>query len=524
MPASQNKIITKLRERRQIEADLHRMLAATSGLEFRRQAQQIAALGSQVIPTIVGNLDRAEARMLAAMGTVATFLDRDEVTKALRQAVLQSKQTDRGRIGAMTILERFLDQPPDDDLLASLSDPEEVAISSLEEVLARAARNPAILIEYVRGLDQQEPDVVLAVARALRDMGAPSTTDHGFVSTQSRQVVEPLRLMAQDVRAEIAAESLQALGTIRLPEAVRALQTLIPISAPELRSLAERSLRRLQFIGVEVQPLPVPEIDWRALVSPVDGLGQQSVWFIQEIPGKAQARFLNVLLSDRAGAVEALGHARVSPLMLPPRRPLGYIHDVALPDGSGAMLMVEATFDQGRRLVVRALERNRETQIPVAGPLRLLSSWLWGYAGDESAPPRALPQLSAGDRALLAVSDRLLAHPAFATWTARSETTLVAAEEVLRHPAWDLEVWIKRLASELFAEPVVAKVISRRLVAMSEWLLLAGEEEWSRLALVAAEAIQEKDPQDLPFVRDLIRRDLELVLHSLDRKFEDNTK
>ena len=55
MPASQNKIITKLRERRQIEAELHRMLAANSEPEFRRQAREIASLGSQVIPAIVGN-------------------------------------------------------------------------------------------------------------------------------------------------------------------------------------------------------------------------------------------------------------------------------------------------------------------------------------------------------------------------------------------------------------------------------------------------------------------------------------
>ena len=64
MPASQEKIITKLRERRQIEADLRQMFAASSELDFRLQAQRIAALGSEVVPIIVGNLDRADARML----------------------------------------------------------------------------------------------------------------------------------------------------------------------------------------------------------------------------------------------------------------------------------------------------------------------------------------------------------------------------------------------------------------------------------------------------------------------------
>jgi hypothetical protein len=506
MPAPR-KIITKLRERRQIEADLRIMLTAGSELEFRRQAQQIAALGSQVIPAIVGNLDEADARLLTAMGTVVTFLDHVEVIQALRQAILQSRHTDQGRVGAMTILERFLGEPPDDELLSSLSDPEGTAVASLEEVLAQAESRPEILTEYVQGMDRQEPDVVLAIVDALKGMTGPAL-----------QNVQLLRMMAQDVREEIAAGALDALGSIRQPEAARALQTLIPIAPPELQPMAERSLRKLRFAGVEVTALPGPEPSWRALVSPVDGLGQQSVWFIQDSSQAPDVRFLNILLTDRAGAVEAAGYERVSLLALPPRRPVGHVHDIALPDGSGAMLMLEATFDVGRRLVVESLASNRETQIPVAGGLRLLSPWLWAIAGADSLPTRALPELRADDKALIAISDRLLRHPAFVTWTARSEATLLAAEEVLRHPGWDREVWVKRLAADLFGEPAVAQVLSRRLVAMSEWLLLSGEESWSRLALISARAILEEGPQKHPFAQALVRRDLELAVYSLKQQ------
>jgi hypothetical protein len=504
MPASQ-KIITKLRERRQIEADLRKMLTAGSESEFRRQAQRIAALGSQVIPAIVGNLDRADARMLAAMGTVAAFLDRDEVTVALRQAILQPKRTDQGRIGAMTILDRFLGEPLDDDLLASLADPEGIAISSLDEVLSQVERNPSVLIGYVEGLDREEPDVVLAVSRALRKRG-------------DQQAVEALRMMSQDVREEIAAEALQALGRIQLPEAARALQTLVPIVAPILRPLAERSLRKLQFIGVEIEPLPPPDPDSRALVSPVDAQGQQSVWFIQEIRQTAHAQFLNILLSDRAGAVEAMGRTQVPMLMLPPRRSVGQVYDFTLPDGSGSMLMLEASFDLGRRLVFEALAHNRETQIPIAGPLRLLSPWLWGVSGADALPPRILPELPDEDGAPM---ERLLEHPAFTAWTVRGEAILRAADEASRYPGWEMEVWVRRLAGELFADPMVARVFGRRLLAMSEWLLLAGDEVWARLALKAANAIEARSPQEQPFVLALIRRDLELVLHDLEQRTRD---
>lgn len=511
MPASQ-KIITKLRERRQIEAGLRAMLAVSSEVEFRQRAQEIASLGSQVIPTLIGNLDRADARLLAAMGAVASQLDREEVIMAMRRAVIQPQRTDRGRIGAITILERFLGQTPDDDLLASLSDPEGVAISSLEEVLDQAETSPATMIQYIEGLDQQEPHVVLAVMRSLWTSG--STSDP---SGQPQRAIEPLRMMAQDVREEIAAEAVRALGSMQLPEAARALQTLQPIVWPSLQPLAERLLRKLQFRGVKVTPLPPADPVWRALISSLNGLGQQSVWFIQGSQQTEHARFLNILLSDRAGAVEAMGHTRVPVQMLPPRRPPGYLHDIVLPDGTGGMLMLETSFDVGRRLVLDALAHNLRTQIPVAGPLRLLSPWLWGVAGGDSLPSRQLPDLSREGKVSPSASAQLLDHPAFVTWTARSEATLQAAEEVLNHPSWDPELWVRRLTGELFGEPTMVKVLSRRLEAMSDWFFLADDEYLARLALSASRSMLDSSPQDHPFLQAVVRRDLEWTLDSLKR-------
>jgi hypothetical protein len=307
--------------------------------------------------------------------------------------------------------------------------------------------------------------------------------------------------MAQDVRDEIAGQALQALGAIRSSEAARTLQVLGPTLAPSLRPVAERLQRKLQFSGVEVSPLPPPDPEWRALASPMNGLGHQSVWFILEKRPTGHAEFLNVLLSDRAGAVEAVGHSRVPMVMMPARRPLGTLHDIALPDGSGALLMQEIAFNQGRRLLRDALANNRETQIPVAGPLRLLSSWLWGSAGADSLP------------------EKRLEHPAFVTWTARSAATFQAAEEALRHPNWDRAVWVRRLAEELF-DPGIVRILSGRLTAMSQWFLLAGDERRARLALVAANAALDRSPLDQPFLQALVRRDLERALQSLEHERE----
>jgi hypothetical protein len=507
MAASQPRIITKLLERRQVEADLRNMTEATSELELRRQAQKIAA-SDEILPAIVGNLDKADAQLLAAMGIVATYMEPAKVVWALRQAVLESNLSDQGRLGAMTILERFLGQPPDDELLGSLNDPQGLAVASLEEMLEEAERNPTILVKYVEGMDRQEPDVVLGVVEALRNLGDPSVQ-----LSERRSAIEPLRLMAQDVREEIAAAALGALGNIQLPEAARALQTLIPVMAPSLQPQAERLLRKLRFSGVSVEPLPRPDPGWRALIGPPSAFGQQSVWFIAGGMGEAHARFLNVLLHDRAGAVRAVGHDPVPSLMLPPERPLGYLHDIVLPDGSGALLMLEAAFDLGRRLVLEAIAENRRTQIPVAGSLRLLSPWLWGIGGTDKIPARSLPDV--GDSRQLAMDAAvLLEHPAFAGWTLRSEAIVRAAEEFARHPGREVQARVRHLIGELFSSPEAVEVFRQRLTAMSEWLLLAGDEPASKHALAVAQEIV-GSPEQQPFVQALVRRDLDRMIGSL---------
>ena len=63
----------------------------------------------------------------------------------------------------------------------------------------------------------------------------------------------------------------------------------------------------------------------------MDGLGRQNVWFIRGSRLAGHVRFLNVLLNDQAGAVEAVGHSHVPTEMLPPQRPPGHVHDIRCP-------------------------------------------------------------------------------------------------------------------------------------------------------------------------------------------------
>jgi hypothetical protein len=219
-----------------------------------------------------------------------------------------------------------------------------------------------------------------------------------------------------------------------------------------------------------------------------------------------------VLLHDHAGAVEAAAHEWVPTIMLLPARPVGHVHDVAFPDGSGAILLAEVLFDIGRRLVLDALSANRETQIPLAGTLRLRSPWLWGVSGGRALPERRWPEEPApgGD------TTRLLAHPALAGWAIGGHTLLDLAAGPRGRPGWKLDVYEQRLVDQIAADRTMTEVLATRLRAVGEWMLLAHDEVTAALATAAAKGMAAA-PRDEPFLRALVRRDLEIALRGIER-------
>jgi len=494
------KIITKLRDRRQIDTALRGLLEASSEIDLRRQVQAIARTGPKVLPSLIAALDRADAQTLPALGSVAAQLDRGETVDALYRVLQQPGHSYAARTAAVAILERFLDIHVTDDLRPGLSETTGAMVASLGGLLERAEQDPAILADAVQELDQQEPDVVLALVSALRGTPGP-------------RPVELLHMLAQDVRVEVASEAIAALGSLRLPEGARALQTLIPAAEPALRPQAERLLRKQRFAGVEVGPLPPATAAYRALASPVDGEGQRQVWFAEETGGTLARQVLVLVLSDDAGVVNAVQHSEVPKLSLPRRQLPGTWTAVRMVRGE--MALAEVPWDTGRRLVAEALRQNRETQIPLPGALRLLGSWLWAIRlAAFPQPPLIEPEAEGED--LVAQSGRLAGHLAFSAWHPAQEAATAAADKALHRPAWDREIWVRRLAAELVAEPGTARRLARRLRANAEWLALAGETLPARTALAAAGALDGEGARHLPFLLALVRRDLDAALEWMD--------
>jgi len=494
------KIVTKLRDRRQIDAALRRLQEVPSEPELRRQVQALAERGSEVIPSLVGALRRADARTQMLLGIVASRLDRGEASEAFLRVLQQPGRSYAERSAAVVILERFLEVPVPDDLRSGPDETIEEVVSTVPGLLERAEADPAVLADAVEELDRQEPSVVLAVVAALQGM-------------PDARPVELLRMMAQDVRAEIATAATEALGGSRLPEAAWALQTLVPASSDELGHRAEWLLRKQRLAGVEVAPLLPLSTAFRALVGPVDGEGQRRLWLIEETAGRVARLVLELGLSDETGVIRAAVQQGVPKTALPGRRPPGTWTVERL--GRQDVPLSETAWDTGRRLVLGALDRNRETQIPLPGLLRLLGSWVWGVQAGEPAELAQIEPAVEGE-GLAEQSRELAVHPAFWAWHPALEESMAVAEEVLRRPARAREAWVGRLAVQLLAEPDAPHRLARRLRANGEWLALSGEMRLARMALAAADSAEEGKAEDLPLWLALVERDLDAALEWME--------
>ncbi len=165
-----------------------------------------------------------------------------------------------------------------------------------------------------------------------------------------------LRLIAQDDRPLVATDALQRLELLGKTEAAEqaaaALHTLQFVLSKPMADMAERSLRKLRFIGVVHEPLP--PTGWRALVTAADPSGHQTVWLVRH-PQSADdpANILGFVLNYRAGIRQMFGSEDLLAEHLPRRVEFGETVPVDV-GGGRSMTMLETPFDYGRWLVLHA--------------------------------------------------------------------------------------------------------------------------------------------------------------------------
>jgi len=506
-------LITALRDRWEIEQELKAILDVRSQQSLSSRAQQVAMRGDQVVPAILAQLGCPDARMLNVLGAVASsYPQRQQILNKLYEAAADPERTDRERVSAMMIMERFLGQAPDPYLVATLNDPQAMAAESIKEMLREAERNPRALVDYARALAEQPEEAIAGVVATLLEVG-------------EERAVPVLCLWAQDETETLAEAALNALGRLRHADAARGLQSILPLLPAERRVLAERSLRKLRFSQVAVPALSPVDGTWRALVSPVDGAGGRVVWFVQDPDAWGRCSFIGLSFSDSQGVRQAYGHHSVPASALPERQRVGHVHHVAIgrgmpggrpavPEGA-SLYMLEAGFDYGRQLVYEAHAVNRAVGQPLPAEYRLLGPVLWQYEFEEVR--RQLPPAPIISTDLMRETVHLLQHPAFRGWAVHGEqvvryaaTRFARGEQGGSHPAFE------HLAAAYFDQGEIER-LRARLEAMGEWLWRAGEARWAGLALVAAATVVRTSPAVHPLTRGMVELGLNQVVHQLQR-------
>lgn len=517
MVAGSGNVITTLRDRWSLEQEIQAMLDIRSEQEFSAEALRLAMSGEQVVPALLAQLDQADGRLVGVLGVLSSlYPDREEMVGQLTYAAHDRSRPDRGRVSAILILERFLEQATDPALLDTLDDPGFMANESIREMIRAGKQDPRAWIEYTRSLIEQPPETVWDVMETLLEIGG-------------EQGVPALCLLAQEEAEGVSEAAIHTLGRLNHAAAAQGLASILSLLPPERRGLAQRSLLKLQLKGISAEERPDPRGRWRTLVGPVDGHGHQVVWFIHAPDERDRQKFLGLSLHEETGVQNAYGHHDIAPDMLPARRARGQVHSVLLPGDrevahAGArLLMLETDFEYGRRLVREAQARTIASGEPFPIEYRLMGPWLWQYAEEERGGPVEV-SLHPAPSTSLEASVGLLYHPAFRGWFAEGEALLKPAIALFkRWPEASTSVFgemalpaneITDLTRRYYDRPTVER-LQKRLMAMAEWLERAGETHRAGLAWASAHVLADTPPERHPLTRAMVELGIQMTVEQI---------
>jgi len=487
------KVLTGLLERRALEAAFGELAEITESDRRAQQAAAIARHGDAALPVLVALLDTADPQLRGGLGQVARQLDRSQVVAALRGVAQSPTSTAQARLTALTILDRFLQEPVDEALLMGLGDSGAVARQSLSELTHAMANDPFSVIEYLNQLAEQPPEVVGMILAALPQM------------PPDPHRVTLLRMFAQGADLQVARNALDQLSRTRTAAAAAALASLTVTLPPHLAALAERGLRKLRLSGV---PAPLPaENQWHVLLSPVDGTGAQLAWFIDSPKNGGPRRLLSILIRDNEGIVACSGSTAISDVELPPLPAPGQAYTIPQPSDAPPITLLRVPFEVGYQAVQEALVWHWDAGTVPPLEYRLLNPLIWTGGQPTSDASAAVEAATCTPHQMAALLD----HPTFASWFWQAPALTHLAQRLgPRHDPVVRATRIAELAGTHFGPAVVASY-QRRLRRMSVWLALADQPEAAALAASTAAALTVGPPETSPFVLRLIGIGLDIA-------------
>lgn len=506
--SGRGKIDTSYNERRRINRLLDFMTRERLTREqLERIGLRLQKSGRRALPPLVRRLWRTENQEhLYRYASLLDFFEADTwLDQLMTITIRRNELTDEVRMPLLEQLQEHgvdVSMPPFNRQPAAYTNPENFVQSCLQEGFWGASR-------FIDTLLNSDPALRSKLIRLL-----------GSADQYPGEAAAYLYALSCFEYQEVAAMAVETLGKLRHGTAITALNSLPQLTVAGLEEQIKRSLRRLQFLGIN-QPLSLPD----SLTTPgqqvtiqataTDCYGLSTIWLSWQLVDETLAG-LAILLSDQDG----IRHTIAS------RFPTRADHDDYLEGIIAEEGLFETSIDYGLTLLREGIKRSI-TENYYLPPDFYSSRYLFGKADlrPDAYHPAFPADLLDGmhDRilSLLADSEDLLDEPFFEGWVLNDPMIYDLAEGCAEIPMNDwpienLQQFVETVATELL-EPERPNLL-RRLLQVADFIqqLQYPERKVQRvLALSLGLAGQNMVLSSHPFIRRFVLESIEAARQSL---------
>ncbi len=226
------------------------------------------------------------------------FEDEVWIDQIIRIALKRNDLEEDAKAALLAVLEDYgidISAPPFSKVLEEINGPLEVTLPKLFD------KGEAGLIRFMEDFLFYPQETQAAVVRHL-------------AKVKDLRVLSLLEILLGFEDREIVGEAIVALGKIRNGKAASLLSSLACQGDTGVRELAERSLRRLSFLGItpDTPPADPPcRSIYMSSVSSIDGSGNRTLWVSsRETDGRLDVLFMQ--LHETKGMIDALGYSDIS--------------------------------------------------------------------------------------------------------------------------------------------------------------------------------------------------------------------
>lgn len=467
--------------------------------------------GRRALSPLVRRLWReTNGDLISKYAYLLDYFEEDNWLEQLIRMTLQRKDLEEeGKAALLTALEGYgvdVSAPPFSSFLHELG-------GSLQHTLPKLlAKGDEGLVWFVEEFLQRSTEVQLGIVRVLPTVAAP-------------ELVSLLEVLLGFNDRAIIGEALLALGKVRTAEALAALQGFLQEQPDQdLQQLAERSIKRLRFLGVgpAVSILAAALPFHAAYLGLVDGTGNRSLLISRQTADDGLA-LLMLQINDAYGLCDAYGYRDL-------RRDK---YEKLFNELAAEERLIEISTEYAIVLVKDALCQNGKqmTQLP--------AQFYVGrgmFSGIDLGPAPYLPAFGGFDLESIAASPRLVAESAmllddeyFEGWFLMNSRVCDFAEELqaletkVKAPrqANALEALLEKFCLEMVTPH--SEKIARRLLLTADFLRKSGREPLlvERTLAAALSIAQSRKSHHLhPFLRRLALESIELAGEALAEGYD----